>query len=444
MLTWSCVTRLPKLSPASASGQPAKGGARRGLSRRATLRPEIRAALALEEAGELQEAARIFEYAGEHGQAALLRLEHARTLRDPDDRIAVLREGCARNSGTTPEGRTLHLALAEALLTQAEAVEDAARRRGLELEAARTLEEADASTRAGELYESLGLLRRAANAYERGGDIARLELILEVLERHEQRVAAARALIREIDEATALGRRRYAQELLREHTGVGRNAVGDSDRPPPAELLSRLQLLGARLVGRDRVELRWGSGRVTAVRGAPRFGIGRAPDNALSLPAARLSRHHVELRVDAPTGHPKLVAVDLGSRVGTFWRGEPLAPGEPMALETAGELGLGATTAVEIHPVTASSGEVQGGLCRPVGTQLWSLFVPAGGPLWLAPDIRVPARILFDRGYAVLDLPRGVSAHLGDTPLPPASRIELMVGDRITLVGAPLTMEVLG
>ncbi|MCH9679984.1 MAG: hypothetical protein K0V04_01015, partial [Deltaproteobacteria bacterium] len=47
----------------------------RGRPRRASLRPEIRAALALEEAGELQEAARVFEYSGEHAQAALLRME---------------------------------------------------------------------------------------------------------------------------------------------------------------------------------------------------------------------------------------------------------------------------------------------------------------------------------------------------------------------------------
>ena len=147
------------------------------------MRPEVRAALALEEAGELEEAARVFEHAGEHAQAALLRIEHARTLRDPADRLDVLREGCARNPGTTPQGRTLHLALAEALLDDPHAETDASRVRASQLEAARALEEAGEYARAGEQYETLGLLRKAATAYERGGEIGRLELVLEVLER---------------------------------------------------------------------------------------------------------------------------------------------------------------------------------------------------------------------------------------------------------------------
>ena len=52
-------------------------------------------------AGELLEAARVFEYAGEHAQAAALRLEIARTLRDRHDRIDVLRE--VRFEGPLPE-----------------------------------------------------------------------------------------------------------------------------------------------------------------------------------------------------------------------------------------------------------------------------------------------------------------------------------------------------
>lgn len=435
------VRSLPKRAPRGEEHGPESGSGPRGLSRRATLRPEIRAAIALEEAGELQEAARVFEYAGEHAQAAALRLEHARTLRDPRERLDGLREGCARNTGDTAEGRTLHLALAEGLLEEAATVEDVASRRSLELEAARALEEADEGGRAGELYESLGLLRRAARAYERSGEITRLELVLELLERQEQVTAALRSLERDVDHAIAQGRRRYAHELLIEHVR------GDAKLPgrtiPPASLVSRLQLLESRLLMRDRVELRWGADRVTAVRGAPRFRIGRAPDAELSLPGARLSRHHAELSVDGRGERPRLQVMDLGSKVGSFWCGEPLSPGEPVVITEPGELALGTMAPIEIHPVLQKEGGAIGGLLRQPGTERWMLFLPRGGPLWLSPDIRVPATLLFDRGYVVLDFATGVATRLGDQPLGSGAAIELMLHDRVSLVDAPLSMEVL-
>jgi hypothetical protein len=311
----------------------------------------------------------------------------------------------------------------------------------LELEAARALEEAEEGGRAGELYEALGLLHKAAAAYERSGEISRLELVLEVLERLDERQAARRALIREVDDAVAQGQRRYAHELLREHTHARRSEIAYGT-PAPAGLVSRLQLLESKLLRRDRVDLRWGTNRVTAIRGAPRMRIGRAPDSELPLPGALLSRHHVELSVETRGDHPRLVATDLGSKVGSFWEGEPMLAGEPMIIDGPGELGLGTATAIEVHPVTADHGAL-GGLVRPVGTQRWTLFLPAGGPLWLAPDIRVPATILFDRGYVVLDLAGRVAAYLGDAPLSPGSCMELMVGDRVRLAAAPLTLEVL-
>jgi tetratricopeptide (TPR) repeat protein len=426
------------------------------LPRRATLRPEIRTALALEEAGELQEAARVFEYAGEHAQAAVLRLEHARTLRDPADRLDVLREGCARNPGTTAEGRTLHLALAESLLAEADTTKDSARRRALELEAAAALEEADEGGRAGELYESLGLLQRAARAYEKAGEVARLELVLEVIERHEQAAAARKGIEREVDEAIATGQRRYAFELLSEHVYGGARPssvaepgttalalAGRLDRRPPPGLVQRLQLLESRRPRRDRIDLRWNEANVLAVRGAPKFRIGRSPEAELSLPGARLSRMHVELSLDNTRDATRLIATDLGSKVGTFWNGDPLLPGEPFALEEPGELGLGLAATVEVHPMRGTHGEVVAAMVKSSSAQQWMLFLPLGGPLWLAPDIRVPGRLLFDRDFVILDLASGVVASLGETALPAGEAIELMLGDRIRLRDAPLRIEVL-
>lgn len=424
----------------SASDDPTALPAPRTLPRRASLRPEIRAALALEEAGELQEAARVFEYSGEHAQAALLRMEHARTVSDPGERLDVLREGCARNPGDTAEGRALHQALADALLLQATHEQDPSRRRSLELEAARGLEEADQGGQAGELYESLGLLDRAARAFEKAGEIVKLELVLEVLERKEQAEAEASRLETEVDQAIAEGSRRQAHVLLTEHM-ASRERIGRSGRPGLARRLGELS--GARPRA-DRLELGWNDGRVTSVSGRARFVIGRSPDAELTLPGARLSRHHVELSLDAsdPSG-PRLMALDLGSRVGSFWDGEPLEPGEPVPLTERGELGLGMSATVEVVPLRGHGDEPFGALLRAGTREAWHLFVPQGGPLVLAPGLRVPARILFDRGWVVLDLASGVAADLGREALPAGSVVELLIGDRLRLRDAPLTLEVL-
>ena len=414
-------------------------GSGRALVRRSALRPEIRAALALEDAGELQEAARIFEYAGEHAQAAVLRLEHARTVRDMGERLDVLREGCARNPGSTPEGRALHRALAESLFTLASAHDDPARQRGLKLEAARALEEADDGAAAGELYEELGLLDRAARAYEKSGEIARLEVVLEVLERREQEETALAELEREVDAAVACGQRRQAWLLLRDHLAQ-RERFGRGPRP---SLVRRLRALEEQRPRPDRIDLAWNDGRVTRIRSGRSFRIGRAPDADLTLSGARLSRMHVELTIDASSSTgPRLSAIDLGSRLGTFWDGEPLEPGEAMPIDGPGELALGVATAVEVHPLPAGSGA----LVRPVqgdgGT--WHLYLPAGGPLVLAPEIRVPARVLFDRGWVVLDLASTVVARLLGVALPAGAEIDLLTRDRVELAGAPLRLEVLG
>jgi hypothetical protein len=72
------------------------------------------------------------------------------------------------------------------------------------------------------------------------------------------------------------------------------------------------------------------------------------------------------------------------------------------------------------------------------------VYLPGGGPLWLTHDIVVPARVLFDRGWVVLDLGSGIRASLGDRELSAGAVIELARGDRVKLRDAPLALEVLG
>lgn len=416
------------------------GGGRGWLRRRATLRPDLRAAIALEEAGELLEAARVFEYAGEHAQAALLRLETARTLRDRGERIDVLREGCARHPAGTPESRLLHLALAEALLTEADVIDDPASARAHKLEAARALDDADQGARAGELYEELGLLVRAAAAYERGGEIARLELVLAVLEHQEQRDEAARALEREVDRALASGRRAQAFALLREQTDGERRRDGVVRAP----LLARLERLERAMVRGLRVELRWAGERRTRLDGGLSLVIGRAPDASLTLGGTSLSRHHVELRLDASGERTRVVAIDLGSRAGSFVDGEPLIAGEPFELAQTALLALGSHAELEVTPLRTPDGHDHGAIVTWAGDPVQLVWLPQGGPLWLGRDIAVPARVLFEANRVALDFRSGLRVDLDGEPLEPGACIDLLRGDRIALRDAPLSLEVIG
>jgi hypothetical protein len=413
------------------------------LRRRATLRPDLRAAMALEEAGELLEAARVFEYAGEHAQAAALRVEIARTLPDRAQRIDILREGCARIPGSSPEARVLHAALAELLLADADVATDPATRRAAKLEAARALEEADEGSAAGEIYEELGLLSRAAAAYERGGDVARLELVFAVLEHREQHDARLRAIEAVVEEAMVLGQRAHAHAMLLEH---GRMRHGGE--LPPAHVAARLDQLEHRLVRGHELELRWGGGRHTRICGAPGFRIGRAPDAELLVPVANLSRHHAELRLDASGERTQLVVVDLGSKVGTFLDGEHVPAGEPMPIVGTAMLGLGSHAAITIVPIRATGGGAgdhdAGALVSSPGDPRTTVWLPRGGRLWLDAEVEIPATVLFDRSYVALDFRPGVGVALDGRDLGNGASIDLLRGDRITVRGTTLSLEVAG
>ncbi|MCA9694621.1 MAG: hypothetical protein KC636_33895, partial [Myxococcales bacterium] len=224
-------------SPPGAPPQRPDGGAGKAQ------RPEVEAALTLARTAErradapeprvasrgaLARAVQILEHTGAHSHAAALRLEYAYSVCGTMQRIGMLREGCARISGDSDEGRALHRALAEALLRQATVMDDGAPRRGLLIEAAAALEIADEADKAGEIYSQLGLLQRAAKAYEQAGAISRLEYTLALLERQEVAQRARAAVEHEIDDALRHGSRRLALELLREHI-AGLDLVGPGD-----------------------------------------------------------------------------------------------------------------------------------------------------------------------------------------------------------------------
>ncbi|PRP92431.1 FHA domain protein [Enhygromyxa salina] len=439
-------------------------------ARRPRDRAQLRAALALEEAGELQEAARMFEYVGEHAQAASLRLEHADTLRDEQQRLAVLREGCARNPATTHQGQALHRALGEALLRVAEAVEPGARRRALALEAAQALEAGQRAGAAGRLYEQLGLLARAVKAYTEAGAIEQLEAVHEILDQRDQQQKEQRSLELEVDAALATGRRGLAHALLLEHV---RDAQREGRTPLPSLALAlhdlerrlirgRALCLSVREIAADDTP----SPEPTVVRviGRPQLRLGRGPQCELTISGAAISREHAELALAfSPEGEPHLVVRDLGSRAGSFLDGEALAPGEDWSLfddELPGArvLALGIASSFELWsrrgpgggPQRAPAGRAGSStdevdhdqrplaLLREAGLDLaadrlataWTAFAPLGGPLWITPTRRLPVALNFEGERVVALAAPGVRVSLAGAPVGPGEAIELLVHDR--------------
>ncbi|MFO0634955.1 MAG: FHA domain-containing protein [Nannocystaceae bacterium] len=190
--------------------------------------------------------------------------------------------------------------------------------------------------------------------------------------------------------------------------------------------------------------MRWGGGRTTRILGASELRIGRAPDAGLSLPQASLSREHVALRLDASGERTEVVALDLGSKIGSFWDGEPLRAGEPQTIAHSGELALGTAAAVRVTPLRSKDGHAHGAVIEGGADARPLVWLPQGGPLWLDASIAVPARVLFERGHVAIDFRAGVRVDLDGHALEPGACIELLLGDRIALHGAPLVLEVLG
>lgn len=389
--------------------------------------------------------ARVLEHTGDHAQAAALRLEYAHTLCGTVQRIAMLREGCARNSGASEEGRALHQALAETLLRHAEFMEDGAPRRAILMEAARALEEADQGAVAGEIYERLSMLRRAARAYERAGAITQLEYVLGLLDRHEQIDQALQEALSAVDAALREGHRLLAHSLLQEHLGQRRSGMTPMAGPGAQArggLVQRQTSLEAALPRGPRLTLRWPGGTTQVLLG-PRLRIGRAPDVELPLPGAGLSREHVALTAFAGAHGLAIAVQDLGSKAGSFWSGEALAPGEPIELGEPGELGLGFGDSVPVHPLR-EAGELGALLQVPGAPDRWLLFLPGGGPLWLDPGHPLPVRVDLRPPFVGVQLGPEIVAHLGGEPLGPGASVELVIGDRLhlSLPAGRLTLEV--
>ena len=425
----------PKDAPGDAASS---AGVRQRIRRRVA---ETQAALVLERAGEVEEAARVFEAAEAHDQAASLRLEHARALRDPQERLDALRESCARAVGDSPEVRALHRALARALVNRARAAPAAARPATL-TEAAGALERAGEPALAGELYENLGNLSAAARCYERAGEVARLEEVLLRQEREASRARAGADARARADAAWARGERRTAVALLEAHLAAVRAQPGASAQTALARHLARLRGL---LRAPGRVLALRVSGEPLTICLAPEADLGRAPDADVILDEWGISRRHARLHV-AQKGEslPALFVTDLGSRGGTFLDGASLDPGLPVPVDGPATLALAAAPPMHLAPVRdPATGAACGALLElPPPRGRW-LLLPGGGPL-LLPDLELVGRLQATDSAVTLTLRPDLAARLGAENLPRGASVDLLPGDRLVLDpgGAAVPLEV--
>lgn len=403
-------------------------------------------AQALEHAGRLQAAARLFEYVGEHEQAAALRLEHASTLGQPAERIAILREGAARIGGSTAQGRELHLALARALCDTARILDPGPERRALILEAAQSFETSEHGAEAGRIYEELRMLGRAERAYRDAGALEDYERVLSQIEAKQQARLELQGLRESIDEALADGRRRQARRLLRDYL-ADQHARGT---PPEAALARELGELEQRSARSHRWELAVsgpdGISRVRVITG-PRLRIGRAPECELRVEGAAVSRHHVDLILGTHPDEPEamaIVAIDRDSRAGTFFDSAAIAPELPAALDYAAELAIGIAQTWNWYPSAPSHSPW--GLLGPIGDNprlgpAWLLFAPDGAPLATRPGAELPAFVRSEGDLTSLHADPDTLLTLNGRPVGSGARIELLRNDRLRLERAGSVWE---
>ena len=199
------------------------------------------------------------------------------------------------------------------------------------------LEDAGEFAEAADVYARAGDTEAEARALAKGGEVDRLEGVLERAQRETRVGRRALELHAEIDSLTLAGQRRAALRL----------AEASPDDPLARSRASRIR--GGRALG-PRVRLTLRDERMTLVLGSE-VTIGRS-EGAITVASSALSRRHVV--ISRPCGN--VVLTDLGSRNGTQLRGQDLAH----ALTVEGEINvtMGGLVPLHLSPSTALVGAI--------------------------------------------------------------------------------------
>lgn len=310
-------------------------------------------------------------------EAARVLLVLAARCLETDQRVRALRDALHHLEDDDPSCGEVRAQIGKALLEQCQA------------DGVRTLEDRRRAQEAGELlegeerfgdaasaYELLGRPEDVARCLEAGGEVERLEELLDSRNEKADKERSVQRLVREYEMALATGARLEARASLR--------AALDFD-PGDISLREMLTRMEARMPKKGSLRLVTGDKTFLFV-GSPRLAMGR--EGSLALRGASLSRRHADVYVE----NAEIVVKDLGSRNGTLVGGIPIG-GE---LRAAGNVTVGLGEDVSIR--VSKRGElldleVVEGLDR-------GLRVIAGVGCLDHPSL--PLKVVFDKGVATL------------------------------------------
>jgi tetratricopeptide (TPR) repeat protein len=289
---------------------------------------DYRRALAAEAAGDYAEAARAYALAGERAKVAEMHLFRAERATSADGHLKELRAGLRWADLDDSDGRAVRRRLARGLVNWA-------RKSGLYTEgdrqvareAAQLFAEVGDFGGAGECHELVGEDAAAAEAYQRAGELDRLERVLEREETRRRRILVSRDAFEEYRLHLQAGAPwRALKTLQRAVDGGSGDNRGELDR-----LLSSLR---SRLVTGGAITLHK-EGRLVRYIGRFPFSIGRESECGLPLRDPNISRRHAQIdQVDGA-----FVLSDLESKNGTRLSGLPVGGGLPLV--ESGEIGVG-------------------------------------------------------------------------------------------------------
>jgi tetratricopeptide (TPR) repeat protein len=317
---------------------------------------DFRRAVAAEAAGDYAEAARAYALAGERAKVAEMHLLRAERAPSPAAKLQELKAAIRWTDLEDDDGRQARRRIARALFHWAKAatlVGDAERQ--VVREAAQLFGDVGDHAGAGECHEFIGDEMQAAEAYQRAGDVEKLESVLQREETRRKRGNRVRDLFDEYRLELAAGERDRALEAIRQcaeaslppSSGPGaaeRQAEQTRDRASYQRLREELE---GKLITDGTIGLRAGLGAAARERryaGSFPLVLGRDPACQLQLRDAGISRQHAEIAIGGDDG--RFVLHDRGSKNGTRLDGVRLAESGRLPLPDQGEIGLGDICAI--------------------------------------------------------------------------------------------------
>jgi tetratricopeptide (TPR) repeat protein len=289
---------------------------------------DYRRALAAEAAGDYDEAALAYALAGERARVAAMHLFRAERASSPEAHLAELRAAVRWADPDEPEGRDMRKRIARAMYSWAKKsgiVSDSDRQ--VVRDAAALFSEVGDHAGAAECHELVGDELQAAEAYQKAGELERLESVLareETKRKHQQQVQES---FEEYRLHLAGGDRSAALDAIK----LCAESAHDEER---AEYRRLYDALASKSISNARVILRHG-GKETTYAGTFPLSLGREATCHVVLRDAGISRRHVEIDFSEGKFHLR----DLDSKNGTTLSGVRL--GAALPLEGGGELGIG-------------------------------------------------------------------------------------------------------